>query len=105
MCGILCHTLRAWEPGVDTEACELKPDAVGVEPDPEPTTFSPHAYLIPTTKHRFPLQTQTMANCPDFVQVVILDNIRGTMRAKTEKEHAVQQEHGRGYIRKNVLCI
>ena len=53
--------------------------------------------MIRTTKDLFALQTQTWADCPDFVQAVILDNIRGTIRAKMEKEHSVRQERREGY--------
>ena len=37
MYAILGYTLRAWETGAYTELCEFKPDAVGGEPDLEPT--------------------------------------------------------------------
>ena len=40
-CAILCHTLRAWQTGVFVEPCELKPDAVGGQLEPEPTSCSP----------------------------------------------------------------
>ena len=49
------------------------------------------------TKDRFVRQTQTWANCPDFVQAIILDNIRWTIRAKIEKEQGVRQERREGY--------
>jgi len=39
-CAILCHTLRAWQTGVDLETCNFKPQAVGGEPDPGPGGFS-----------------------------------------------------------------
>ena len=96
-CAILCHTLRAWETGAYTEPCEFKPDAVGGEPDPEPTSCSPDANMIRTTKDLFAWQTQTWADCSDFVQVVILDNICRTIQVKIEKEHGVQQEGREGY--------
>ena len=37
------------------------------------------------------------ADCPDWIQAIILDNIRGTIRAKMEKEHSVRQDHCEGY--------
>ena len=40
-CAILCHTLRAWQTGVYKESGEFKPDAVGGQPEPEPTASSP----------------------------------------------------------------
>ena len=43
---ILCHTLRAWQMGVDLETCDFKPEAVAGEPDPEPgvLSFRPRCY-------------------------------------------------------------
>ena len=40
-CAILWHNLRAWQTGVYKESGEFKPDAVGAEPEPEPTSYSP----------------------------------------------------------------
>ena len=92
MSAIRCHTLRAWETGAYTELCQVKPGLVGGEPDPEPTSCSPDANMIRTTKDLCARQTQTWADCADFVQAVILDNIRGTIWAKMEKEDVVRQE-------------
>jgi len=36
-CAMLCHTLRAWQPGFYLETCNFKAEAVGGEPDPEPS--------------------------------------------------------------------
>ena len=41
MCAILCHTLREWQTGVYVEPCEFKPDTVGGQLEPEPTSCSP----------------------------------------------------------------
>jgi len=40
-CAILWHTLRAWQIGVYKESGEFKPEAVGGQPEPEPTSNSP----------------------------------------------------------------
>ena len=53
--------------------------------------------MIRTTKALFARQTQTWADCPDWVQAIILDKIRGTIRAKMEKEHGVRQDRREGY--------
>jgi len=53
--------------------------------------------MIRTTKDLFARQTQTGADCPDWVQAIILDKIRGTIWAKMEKEHSVQQDRCEGY--------
>ena len=53
--------------------------------------------MIRNTKDLFARQTQTWADCPDWIQAIILDNIRGTIRAKMEKEHGVRQDRREGY--------
>ena len=53
--------------------------------------------MIRTTKDLFARQTQTWADCPDWIQAIILNNIRGSIRAKMEKEHGVRQERREGY--------
>ena len=53
--------------------------------------------MIRTTKDIFAQQTQTWADCPDFVEAVILNNIRGIIRTRMEKEHGVRQERREGY--------
>jgi len=53
--------------------------------------------MIRTTKELFARQTQTWADCPDRVQAIILDKIRGTIRAKKEKEHDLRQDRQGGY--------
>jgi len=35
-CAILCHTLRAWQTEVYGQTCDIRPEVVGGEPDPEP---------------------------------------------------------------------
>jgi len=53
--------------------------------------------MIRTTKDLFARQTQRWADCPDWVQAIILDKIRGTIRAKMEKEHGVRKDRREGY--------
>jgi len=53
--------------------------------------------MIRTTNDLFARQTQRWADCPDWVQAIILDKIRGTIRAKMEKEHGVRQDRCEGY--------
>ena len=40
----------------------------------------------------FARQRQTWATCPDWVQTMILKNIRETIKAKMEKEHGIQED-------------
>jgi len=53
--------------------------------------------MIRATKHLFAQQTQMWADCPHWVEAIIVDKIRGTIRAKMEKEHGVQQDRCKGY--------
>jgi len=55
--------------------------------------------MIRTTKDLFARQTQTWSDCPDWVQPIILDKIRGTIRTKIEKEHGVRQARREGYTK------
>jgi len=53
--------------------------------------------MIRTTKDLFARQTQTWADCPDWVKAIILDKIGGTIQAKMEKAHGVRQARREGY--------
>jgi len=53
--------------------------------------------MIRTTKDLFAWQTQTWADCPDWVQAIILDKICGTIWAKMEKEQGLRQNRRQGY--------
>ena len=54
--------------------------------------------MIRNTKDLFARQTQTWADCPDWIQAIVLDNICGTIRAMMDKEHGVRQDCLEGYI-------
>jgi len=45
----------------------------------------------------FPPQCQTWATCPDWVQTMILKNIRETIKAKMQKEHGIQEDRREGF--------
>jgi len=45
----------------------------------------------------FARQRQTWATCPHCVQGIILKNIRGTIKAKMEKEHGIQEDRREGF--------
>jgi len=45
----------------------------------------------------FARQRQTWATCPDWVQTMILKNIRDTIKAKIEKEHGIQEDYREGF--------
>jgi len=53
--------------------------------------------MIRTTKDHVARQSQMLADCPDWVQAIILDKIRGMIRGKMEKEHSVRQDCRDGY--------
>jgi len=44
----------------------------------------------------FARQRQTWATCPNWVQTIILKNIRETIKAKMEKEYGIQEDRGEG---------
>jgi len=45
----------------------------------------------------FACQRQTRASCPDWVQTIILKNIRETHKAKIQKEHRIREDHCEGF--------
>ena len=55
------------------------------------------ANLIMNLEDLFARQRQTWATCPDWVQTMILKNIRETIKAKMEKEHGIQEDRREGF--------
>jgi len=53
--------------------------------------------MIRTSKALLARQTQTWADCLDWVEAIILDKIRGTIRAKMEKKLGVRQDDREEY--------
>ena len=45
----------------------------------------------------FGRQRQTWASCPDWVQTIILKNIRDTIKAKIQKEHRIREDRCEGF--------
>jgi len=45
----------------------------------------------------FGRQRQTRASCPDWVQTIILKNIRVTIKAKIQKEHRIRENRCKGF--------
>jgi len=45
----------------------------------------------------FGRQRQTWASCPDWVQTIILKNIRETIKAKIQKEHRIREDRCEGF--------
>jgi len=68
-----------------------------VSQNPNPPRILQDTNMIRTTKALFARQTQTWADCPDWVEAIILDKIRGIIRAKIEKEHAVRRDRHEAY--------
>jgi len=50
-----------------------------------------------SSEARFGRQRQTWASCPDWVQTMILKNIRETIKAKMQQEHNVREDQGEGF--------
>jgi len=55
------------------------------------------ANLMMSSEGLFARQRQTWATCSDWVQTMILKNIRETIKAKMEKEHGIQEECREGF--------
>jgi len=55
------------------------------------------ANLMMSSEDLFARQCQTWATCPDWVQTMILKNIRETIKAKMEKEHGIQEDRREGF--------
>jgi len=53
--------------------------------------------MIRTIKALCARQTRTWADCPDWAPAIILGKIRGTIRAKIDKEYGVRQDRREGY--------
>jgi len=45
----------------------------------------------------FSHQRETWASCPDWVQTLILKNIRETIKAKMQQEHRVREDSREGF--------
>ena len=45
----------------------------------------------------FARQRQTWATCPDWVQTIMLKNIRETIKTKMQKEHGIQEDRREGF--------
>jgi len=55
------------------------------------------ANLMMSSEDLFARQRQTWATCPDWVQTMILKNIRETIKVKMEKEHGIQEDRREGF--------
>jgi len=55
------------------------------------------ANLMMSSEDLFARQRQTWATCPDWVQTMILKNIRETIKGKMEKEYRIQEDRRKGF--------
>jgi len=55
------------------------------------------ANLMMSLEDLFARQRHTWATSPDWVQTMILKNIRETIKAKMEKEHGIQEDRREGF--------
>jgi len=85
--------------GVHLETCDLKPEAVAGEPDPNPVSSrsDSDANMTLSSEDHFGRQRQTWASFPDWVQTMILNNIRETIKAKMQQEHRVREDGREGF--------
>ena len=55
------------------------------------------ANMTLSSEDHFGRQRQTWASCPDWVQTMMLKNIRETIKAKMQQEHRVREDRREGF--------
>ena len=70
---------------------------MSLTPNPVSSRSGSDANMTLSSEDLFGRQGQTWASCPDWVQTMILKNIRETIKAKIKKEHRVQEDRCEGF--------
>jgi len=70
---------------------------VSLTPNPVSSRSGSDANMTLSSEDLFGRQGQTWASCPDWVQTMILKNIRETIKAKMQQEHRVQEDRREGF--------
>ena len=71
---------------------------MSLTPDSASSRFGSDANMILSSEDLFGRQRRTWASCPEWVQTMILRNIRDTIKAKIRKEHGVQEDRVKGLL-------
>jgi len=70
---------------------------VSLTPNPVSSRSGSDANMTLSSEDLFGRQRQTWASCPDWVQTMILKNIRETIKAKMQQEHRVREDRREGF--------
>jgi len=70
---------------------------VSLTPNPVSSRSGSNANMTLSSEDLFGRQRQTWASCPDWVQTMILKNIRETIKAKMQQEHRVRKDRREGF--------
>ena len=66
-------------------------------PNPVSSRSASDANMTLSSEDPFGSQRQTWASCPEWVQTMILKNIRKTIKAKIQQEHRVREDRREGF--------
>ena len=70
---------------------------MSLTPNPVSPCSASDANMTLSSEDLFGGQLQTWASCPDWVQTMILKNIRETIKAKMQQAHRVQEDRREGF--------
>jgi len=70
---------------------------VSLTPNPVSSRSGSDANMTLSSEDLFVRQRQTWASCPDWVQTMILKNIRETIKANVQQEHWVREDRREGF--------
>jgi len=70
---------------------------VSLTPNPVSSRSGSDANMRLSSEDLLGRQRQTWASCPDWVQTMILKNIRETIKAKMQQEHRVREDRREGF--------
>ena len=65
---------------------------MSLTPNPVSSRSGSDANMTLSTEDLFGHQRQMLASCPDWVQTMLLKNIRGTIKAKMQQAHRVRKD-------------
>jgi len=70
---------------------------MSLTPNPVSCRSGSDANMMLSSQDLFGRQRPTCASCPDWVQTMILKNIRETIKAKMQQEHRVREDRREGF--------
>jgi len=70
---------------------------VSLTPNPASSRSGSDTTMTLSSEDLFGRKRQMWASCSDWVQTIILKNIRETIKAKIQKEHRIWEDRGEGF--------